>query len=38
MRFAKLVGVLLAIMVAAPVARGADTKPAEELARLKKDL
>jgi hypothetical protein len=38
MRNAKLVGGLLAILVGFPVARGADTKPAEELARLKKDL
>ncbi len=38
MRYANLVGGLLAILVALPMARGADTKPAEELARLKKDL
>jgi thiol-disulfide isomerase/thioredoxin len=38
MRLAMCIGGLLAILVVVPVARGADTKPAEELARLKKDL
>ena len=38
MRFTKPIGGLLAIMMVVPVARGADTKPAEELARLKKEL
>ena len=38
MGWAKLGGVLLAVVVGVPAARGADTKPADELARLKKDL
>ena len=38
MRSAKSIICVLAFVVAVPVARGADTKPAEELARLKKQL
>ena len=38
MRSPRLIGVLMAIVVAVPAAGVADTKPAEELARLKKDL
>ena len=38
MRYARHVVGLLVILAAVPVARGADTKPAEELAALKNDL
>lgn len=38
MRSAKSITCLMAFLVAVPVVRGADTKPAEELARLKKQL
>jgi thiol-disulfide isomerase/thioredoxin len=37
-RYAVLVGGLMAIVLTLPVARGDDKKPAEELPRLKKDL
>ena len=38
MRSAKSIICVLAFVVAAPVARGTDKEPAEELARLKKQL
>jgi thiol-disulfide isomerase/thioredoxin len=38
MRCTILVGGLMAVVLAVPIARAADPKPAEEVARLKKDL